>query len=127
MYQPIVEIKTPCHENLNKMAPGEKGRFCNACATTVIDFTNKTPEEITAYFMDHKQEKKCGIFNRNDVSTGYTDRALSFFHKGRLRFLALFIISLLVLTGCRTRKSKSLTYGTPRLMDKKNPSKENLK
>lgn len=127
MQQPIVEIKKPCHEILENRKPGEPGNYCKSCQTLVIDFTNKTPEEIALYFIQHKQDKTCGIFNRNDVSTGLADRVVSFFHTRKLRFVALFIMGLLIVTGCRTRKTRNATYGSPRFLDKNNPSIENLK
>lgn len=127
MYRPLVEIKKPCHEALEKRKPGEAGSYCKSCQITVIDFTKKTPEEITAYFIEQGQKKSCGIFNRNDVILGHTDRILSFFSAGRLRFITLFMMSLLLLTGCRTRKTRTVTYGSGRFLDKNNASIEHLK
>ena len=64
-----VEIKKPCHENWEAMIPNEKGRFCNNCQTTVIDFTNKTPEEIISTLSTTSNQHTCGHFNRWDVKT----------------------------------------------------------
>lgn len=50
MKQPIqLQIPTPCHENWHLMTPVEQGRFCNACAKTVIDFSIMTDQQILDY------------------------------------------------------------------------------
>jgi hypothetical protein len=41
-----VQIPDPCHEDWNKMTPKDKGRHCNTCNKTVIDFTKQTDEQI---------------------------------------------------------------------------------
>jgi hypothetical protein len=126
MHQPLVEIKKPCHEILDARRPGEKDRFCSSCQTVVIDFTTKTPEEIRSYFLTHKHEVICGNFKSEDVKTDSTaDRLMTFLHSRKMKFLALVIFGILVITGCKTRKHGS-TYGGPRLLDGHNPSIENL-
>ena len=32
-------IPNPCHQDWDKMTPNTKGRFCQSCSKTVIDFT----------------------------------------------------------------------------------------
>lgn len=41
-----LQIQKPCSENWNLMNATEKGAYCQKCATEVIDFTSKTPDEI---------------------------------------------------------------------------------
>lgn len=41
-----ISIPEPCSENWNEMTPTEKGAFCQKCALEVIDFTNKSSDEI---------------------------------------------------------------------------------
>jgi len=63
----IVRIPEPCHEDWNKMTVDEKGRFCNVCSKSVVDFTNKTDTEIHSILIEKSKEKVCGRFNKNQV------------------------------------------------------------
>lgn len=63
----IVRIPEPCHEDWNKMTVDEKGRFCNVCSKSVVDFTSKTDTEIHSILIEKSAEKVCGRFNKNQV------------------------------------------------------------
>lgn len=43
-----LNLAKPCSENWNNMEANEKGRFCDVCSKTVIDFTKLSNEEIIA-------------------------------------------------------------------------------
>ena len=58
MQKAIVEIKKPCLVNLDLMNSDEKGKFCTVCQTSVIDFTNKSSDDIALYFQTYKNEKR---------------------------------------------------------------------
>ncbi|MES2131254.1 MAG: hypothetical protein V4506_02835 [Bacteroidota bacterium] len=128
MSHTIVEIKKPCQITSEHMTPHKKGSFCRACQTAVVDFTNKTPEEISAYFMKHKDEAVCGTFNRMDVKTdSKTDKLISFFYSRKLKFAAIFILGILVLAGCRTRRGRPITRGKLSIAGETTQFFENLK
>jgi len=55
-----LSIPEPCHENWHKMTPTQQGRFCNACAKEVIDFSMMTDSEVLNYFTTLSNEKVCG-------------------------------------------------------------------
>jgi len=57
-----ISIPKPCHEDWNKMTPNEKGSFCGKCCKTVVDFTNKSPEEIRTTLLAESGKKVCGRF-----------------------------------------------------------------
>lgn len=55
-----LSIPEPCHENWNRMTPTQQGRFCNACAKQVVDFSAMSDAEVLNYFSGIKNEKVCG-------------------------------------------------------------------
>lgn len=63
-----ITIPSPCNENWDTMLPEEKGRFCQLCTKTVIDFTDYSEEEINAYFSKNKESKTCGRFKKEQLS-----------------------------------------------------------
>ena len=69
MEQKLVEIKKTCTVNLDSVIPNEKGKFCSVCQTSVIDFTQKSTEEIASYFQTYRPEKMCGVFKSELVQT----------------------------------------------------------
>jgi hypothetical protein len=42
-------MPTPCHEDWESMRPEERGRFCEACSKTVVDFSMMTDREVMEY------------------------------------------------------------------------------
>jgi hypothetical protein len=128
MNQAIVQIKTPCQVDLDIMASDERGRFCSVCQTSVVDFTAKTPEEISLYFLNHQHQSFCGTYNRTEVKT---DDAfynfISRLHTKKMKFLAVLIVGVLVLAGCKTKKQMSTRTSGSRYFDENKQSIENLK
>ena len=101
-----VEIKKPCHENWDAMTLNDKGRFCEVCQLTVVDFTTKTPEEISLLLKSSSSEHQCGNFNSWDVkSENKLDKLLWKLNTKGFRYVALFILGIMVLVGCRTRRT----------------------
>lgn len=111
MQQAKIEIKKPCLVNLDGVVPDENGRFCSVCQKSVVDFTHMSPQEIAVYFQQQHTEKHCGTFNSWDVkSDNKIDRLILFLQNKRLKFLAVLIIGLLFITGCRIRTRGVVAY-----------------
>ena len=56
-----LSIPEPCHENWDNMTPTQQGRYCNACAKEVIDFSNMSDSEVLSYFLRKKKaDTVCG-------------------------------------------------------------------
>jgi hypothetical protein len=55
-----LSIPEPCHQNWDNMNPTEQGRFCNACAKQVVDFSTMSDTQVLNYFTTLKDEKVCG-------------------------------------------------------------------
>lgn len=125
-----VEIKKPCLVNLDSVIPDEKGQFCSVCQSSVVDFTNKSPDEITQYFQENKHKRTCGTFNSWDVKTeNKTDQLISYLQNKKLKMVAVFIIGLLVLSGCRvrTRGKIAMAPQDPRTLNDQTHPKQNSK
>lgn len=63
-----ISIKKPCHENWDAMTPNEQGAFCSKCVKTVVDFSNKSIEEIKEFFIGKQNEKVCGRFEKEQLT-----------------------------------------------------------
>jgi len=62
-----ISVPKPCSENWNAMSPQAQGRFCESCATTVVDFNSFTDEQLKAYFIQ-KSGKTCGRFSHSQLN-----------------------------------------------------------
>ena len=63
-----ISINEPCHENWDKMTPNDKGAFCLSCQKSVVDFSNKTINEIKDYFRKKTDsEIVCGRFDERQL------------------------------------------------------------
>ncbi len=95
-----VSIPEPCHEDWNKMTQKEKGRHCNVCEKTVVDFTNKTDEQIVKTF--ESNGKLCGHFKTNQL-----DRELVFSRKSKNSYRSMAASGLLAFLALNSFKSKA--------------------
>ncbi|MES2512548.1 MAG: hypothetical protein V4580_00315 [Bacteroidota bacterium] len=64
-----ISIKKPCHENWKAMTPNEQGAFCGKCVKTVVDFSNKSIDEIKEFFAGKQDEKVCGRFETTQLTS----------------------------------------------------------
>ncbi|WP_111682943.1 carboxypeptidase-like regulatory domain-containing protein [Winogradskyella tangerina] len=65
-----IEIPEPCHEDWSKMTLEEQGRHCTKCQTTVVDFTNKSDEEIVNILANGAHH--CGRFKADQLNRQLT-------------------------------------------------------
>ena len=64
-------IEEPCHEDWGKMKPEAKGRFCESCSKTVIDFSSMSDFSIVNYLERKKNESVCGRFRPDQMNKFY--------------------------------------------------------
>jgi CarboxypepD_reg-like domain len=62
-----LQIPKPCHEDWNKMTPGDKGRFCDSCQKTVHDFTGMSDAQLVAFFKKPSTGSVCGRFYNDQL------------------------------------------------------------
>ena len=107
-----ITIPKPCHEDWNNMTPDETGRFCSVCTKGVVDFSNKTSEEIQNYLFQNKEQKICGKFRNDQINTFDIKVPKSIllqkrsFHNAFL--LALFIVMGTTLFSCKNHNDATL-------------------
>ncbi|MCW3462015.1 hypothetical protein [Chitinophaga nivalis] len=63
-----IMIPDPCTANWDMMTAQEAGRFCTSCATTVVDFTRMTDEEVQNYLLANAHQKMCGRFRESQLA-----------------------------------------------------------
>ncbi len=93
----FVRIPEPCHEDWNKMTVDEKGRFCNVCSKSVVDFTGKTDNEIHSILIKKSKEKVCGRFNKNQVERPIDLQGVSL--NSNIGFRKLFMAAAFLVFG----------------------------
>lgn len=115
-----IRIPKPCHEDWNAMTPDETGRFCMSCAKSVVDFTDKSTEEIRQYFFENSGTKVCGRFKTNQMGKVPIPIPRSVlqqpmpFHKAFL--LILFIVMGSTLFSCKNHNDEFVT-GEPAVVE----------
>ena len=93
-----ISIPKPCHEDWNTMSPKEKGRFCDSCAKTVIDFTKMDSFEIQDFISKNKNNRICGHFKQIQLDS-INLHIPSKFLEQKKSFHKLFLLALLIAMG----------------------------
>lgn len=68
-----LHLENSCHENWNEMKPEEKGKFCESCSKTVIDFSRSSIQEVFR-FMKTKEEHTCGRFTKEQMDQVFVEK-----------------------------------------------------
>lgn len=55
-----ININNPCPENWDNMQDSKEGKFCEKCSRCVIDFTQKTDQEIKDIINQNHNTRICG-------------------------------------------------------------------
>jgi len=88
--QPIVRLNFSCNRNWENMQPIEGGRFCCDCQKKVIDFTNKTNDEIAAYLIS-SATPVCGRFQNTQLAPALPKPVLKKWLSAAAMFVTVFI------------------------------------
>lgn len=62
-----IQIPNPCSENWAAMHPKDNGRHCDSCCKVVVDFTQMDTAAIVNYINEHKDNKVCGHFRKDQI------------------------------------------------------------
>ncbi len=102
-----LSIPSPCHEDWNKMTPNEKGRFCNQCDKTVVDFAKLEDEEVIEYFLELQKQTNhsiCGHIKKKQLAPTRTFQPLRIAVVGLLLFSTSYLLQ-----SCSTETEKVQT------------------
>lgn len=119
-----ISIPKPCHEDWNIMTPKEKGRFCDSCAKTVINFTKMEDYEIQDFINLNKNNRICGHFKQtqlDSINLHIPSRVLEqqkSFHK--IFLLALLIAMGTSLMNCTNKNGDKKKIDSIEIIDNKN-------
>lgn len=91
-----VTVPKPCHEDWNAMIPSDRGRFCSACITQVVDFTNMSSDEIRNYLS--KNTNVCGRFKNEQLDSVIIQIPKSVVFS-QVHFHKMFMLALLISMG----------------------------
>lgn len=95
----LFNIPKPCNEDWGKMSPNEKGRFCNVCSKTVVDFTKMTDEESLNYFEANKGKRICGRIQRASSFKEIEIKVNMAAFSKKLNYIQLFTLAFLFVFG----------------------------
>ena len=123
-----ISILNPCYENWNAMQTEEQGRHCQACATTVTDFTAWEPEDIVTYVRVNAATKTCGRFRKEQLteqpaSVNLHDLAKNI-QAAAISFTKKIAILILIVVGMSTVSCSDDTIGKAIVSDPKPPEIE---
>lgn len=93
-----ITIPKPCHENWQTMTPNQKGRFCNSCSKTVVDFTLMNATEVQNYLSKNQDERICGHIKQSQLNS-INHRIPSEILQKKMSYKRFFSLALLIVMG----------------------------
>lgn len=107
-------IPDPCSENWEKMKIGIDSRFCDHCEKHVIDFTNKSRQEILEYLLVNYNKKVCGKVLTSQLDFNFSDyivtiSSLSKKHNNTNLSFYLLAAGTMILAGCQQPANDRVT------------------
>lgn len=62
-----IKITNPCSNKWEEMDAVQQGKFCQQCNKNVIDFTQKSEQQIKDYFIANNNQPTCGRFYNHQI------------------------------------------------------------
>lgn len=92
-----ISIPEPCHEDWSQMTPKEKGRFCDSCSKTVVDFTKMNTYEIQDFISQNQENRVCGHFKQTQLESVHLHVPIQTLASKNVH--KLFLLALLITMG----------------------------
>ncbi|MEX1002968.1 MAG: T9SS type A sorting domain-containing protein [Crocinitomicaceae bacterium] len=93
-----LDIPEPCHENWADFTPTEKGAFCGSCQIDVVDFSNKSPNEVKTILQAKAGKKMCGRFRKTQLDE-LNDDFFAWENQSQRSFQSKFLYACLIVFG----------------------------
>lgn len=93
-----ISIPKPCHQNWDKMIAEDKGKFCQSCSKSVIDFSQMTQQSIEDYLASNRDKKICDRFKSSQLATIKINIPQHIIEQ-QISFHKLFLLALLITMG----------------------------
>ena len=110
--QILLHIPRPCHEDWNKMAPVDKGKFCGSCNKQVVDFSLMSDQQILNYF-SNATGKTCGRFADDQLQRALQPTRIE---KTKTWWFAAMMPLLLLFDKATAQKKNSIIKETPAII-----------
>jgi hypothetical protein len=108
-----IAIQEPCQENWGDMTPSQKGAFCKTCSIDVVDFSNKSAEEIRDTLKANMGQSMCGRFEvkqldklKHDFHIWKNQPARTF--QSKFLWACLIAFGMTLFTACGTSTAQEL-------------------
>ena len=107
-----IKISKPCKENWNEMSPTQQGAFCQKCAVDVIDFSNKSSEEVKQTLKTNIGKHMCGRFKKSQlVNLGKTyhnwENQSARIFQSKFLWACMIAFGFTLFTGCENSLAQS--------------------
>lgn len=89
-----IKIDNPCAEKWAKMSVNAKGRFCDSCQQSVVDFTRYSDVNLKTWFIEN-QGKACGRFKPEQIDRLILDETRFSIKRFRPSLVAASLIAFL--------------------------------
>ena len=100
-----ISIPEPCHENWADFTPTQKGAFCGSCKIDVVDFSDRSSDEVKEILQQNAGKHMCGRFRKtqltelnNDFFAWQNQSSRSF--QSKFLYACLLVFGMTLFTGC---------------------------
>lgn len=94
-----ISIPEPCDQQWEDMTPQAKGRFCDQCTKTIVDFSQKTDREI-ALELKASGGQLCGRFSNDQLNRDII-LATALKNNSQWKATGLLLSSMLMMSACK--------------------------
>lgn len=93
-----IQIPEPCHENWADFTPTQKGAFCGSCQIDVVDFSDKSPDQVKSILKENSGQHMCGRFKKSQLEELNND-FYAWDNQSTRTFQSKFLYACLVVFG----------------------------